>query len=75
MASTAFTAADRPAVGRKPGAAGIFRRLASARVASRVRAGEIELRRCEFRIRESALVHGETCRVSLGEADLLPFNT
>ena len=75
MASTAFTATYLPAEGRTSGAAGIFRRFAKALIASRVRAAEIELRRHDFRIRESVLVHGETRRVALSEADLLPFNT
>ena len=75
MASTAFTATYHPAEGRTSGAAGIFRRFVNALVASRVRAAEIELRRHDLRIRENTLVHGETRRVALSEADLLPFNT
>ena len=75
MASIAFTASHLPAEGRTSGAAGIFKRFVDALMASRARAAAIELRRHDLRIRENALVHGETRRVALSEADLLPFNT
>jgi hypothetical protein len=73
MASTTFTASHLPAERRMSGTVGIFKRCVDALMASRARAAAIELRRHDFRIRESSLVHGETCRVPLSEADLLPF--
>lgn len=50
------------------------KRFVNALVSSRVRAAQAELRRHDIMIHETSLIHGPYRRISLNEAELLPFN-